>query len=148
MILAILFRSSLAVPGLASTIQAPLSAINNSSSTKKLSRRSVAALPSMFSPTPGTARPRKSKLNTAAGSQAQVLVTGDKDRAEDAAGVEEDTEAGDQTLANPTPEKKRRSVATPKQRVTRSAKQAAASKSTANNNGDNANPFDVIDEIV
>ena len=105
----------------------------------------MAALPSMFSPTPGTARPRKSKLNTAAGSQAQVLVTGDKDRAEDAAGVEEDTEAGDQTLANPTPEKKRRSVATPKQRVTRSAKQAAAS---ANKNGDNANSFHVIDEIV
>ena len=107
-------------------------------------RRSVAALPSMFSPTPGAVRSRKSKLNTAAGSQ--VLVTGDKDRA---AGEEADTEAGVQTLANPTPEKKRRSaVATPKQKVARSAKQAAASKSTANNNGDNANSFDVIDEIV
>ena len=143
MILAILFRSSLSVPGLASTNQAPLLAINNSSTTKKLSRRSVAALPSMFSPTPGTARPRKSKLNTAAGSQ--VLVTGDQDRAEDATGEEADTAAGGQTLANPTPEKKQRSVATPKQKVARSAKQAAAS---ANKNGDNANSFHVFDEIV
>ena len=140
MILAILFRSSLSVPGSASTNQAPLSAVNNS---KKLSRRSVAALPPVFRPAPSTATPRKSKLNTAAGSQ--VLVTGEKDRAEDATGEEADTAAGGQTLANPTPEKKQRSVATPKQKVARSAKQAAAS---ANNNGDNANSFHVIDEIV
>ena len=115
----------------------------NSTILFRSDRRSVAALPSMFSPTPGAVRSRKSKLNTAAGSQ--VLVTGDKDRA---AGEEADTEAGVQTLANPTPEKKRRSVATAKQKVARSAKKAAASKSTANNNGDNANSFDVIDEIV
>ena len=115
----------------------------NSTILFRSDRRSVAALPSMFSPTPGAVRSRKSKLNTAAGSQ--VLVTGDKDRA---AGEEADTEAGVQTLANPTPEKKRRSVATPKQKVARSAKQVAVSKSSANNNGDTGNSFDVIDEIV
>ena len=94
----------------------------------------MAALPPVFRPAPSTATPRKSKLNTAAGSQ--VLVTRDQDRA---AGQEANTEAGVQiqNLANPTPEKKRRSVAMPKQ------KQAAT-----NNNGDNANSFDVIDEIV
>ena len=97
----------------------------------------MAALPPVFRPAPSTATPRKSKLNTAAGSQ--MLVTRDQDGA---LGVEADTEAGDQTLANPTPaEKKRR--ATPKQKMARSAKQAAA-----NNNGDNAISFDVIDEII
>ena len=80
----------------------------------------MAALPPVFRPAPSTATPRKSKLNTAAGSQ--VLVTRDQDRA---MGEEADTEA------------------MPKQKMARSAKQAAA-----NNNGDNANMFDVIDEIV
>ena len=98
----------------------------------------MAALPPVFRPAPSTATPRKSKLNTAAGSQ--VLVTRDQDRA---AGEAADTEAGDQNLANQTLEKKRRSVATPKQKMGRSAKQAAA-----NNNGDNAISFDVIDEII
>ena len=41
----------------------------------KMSRRSVAALPSLFRPAPGAKSPRKSELNTAAGAQVFQSVT-------------------------------------------------------------------------
>ena len=70
--LAILFRSSLPVPGMASINQQPQLATNGRA---KMSRRSVAALPSLFRPAPGAKSPCKSELNTAARFQVFQSVT-------------------------------------------------------------------------
>ena len=139
MIPALLLRS-IAVPDMASTSSSQPLPATNGSAKKKLSRRSVAAMPSstaVSSPAAGARRPRRSELNTSGGSQVSQSVTSclgpDKDTADHLAAVAEeaDTEAGDQTLANPTPVmkemlKKRRSVATPKLKVAGSPKRAAA----------------------
>ena len=82
----------------------------------KMSRRSVAALPSLFRPAPGAKSPRKSELGAKQG-HGRLPRRG-------AVADETDTETAGQTLV-----KKQRSAATPKLKVAGSTKLAAASKS-------------------